>query len=180
MPNNRLLLAMLLLFAGPFAFAQNKQFTGKVSNAQKSPLGGVTVTIKNTKTSTATTNDGTFTLSSPIEKAVLVFSSVGFQTREIAATAGIPVEVELKEEAQGLTDVVVVGYGTQRKTELTGSVSSIRNEKLREMPVVSVEQAVSGRLAGVQVQQTSGQPGAVSVFAFAAYRLLPVVMNRCM
>ena len=160
MPNTRLLLAVLILFTGPFAFAQNKQFTGKVSNAQKSPLGGVTVTIKNSKTSTATTNDGTFILSSPLDKAVLVFSSVGFQAREVTALTGVSVEVELKEEAQGLTDVVVVGYGTQRKSELTGSVSSIRNEKLREMPVVSIEQAVSGRLAGVQVQQTSGQPGA--------------------
>jgi len=162
MPNIKTLIAFLLLLSCVHAFAQNKQFTGKVSNSQKVPLTGVTVQIKNGKGSTATGADGSFSLTAPAgEKAVLVFSSVGYETKEVSATPGVPVEIQLKEgEAQGLSDVVVVGYGTQRKTELTGSVASIRNEKLREMPIVSVEQAVSGRLAGVQVQQTSGQPGA--------------------
>lgn len=160
MPNAKLTIAMLVMSWCTVAFAQNKQFTGKVTNPQQNPLAGVTVQIKNSKTVTATASDGSFTISAPGEKAVLVFSSVGFEKKELLATAGVPVELQLKEEAQGLSDVVVVGYGTQRKTELTGAVSSIRSEKLREMPVVSVEQAVSGRLAGVQVQQTSGQPGA--------------------
>jgi TonB-linked SusC/RagA family outer membrane protein len=164
MPNTKLLIAMLVLISCSSAvFAQNKQFSGKVSNAQKSPLGGVTVQIKNNKGSTATASDGSFTITaaaSTPDQVMLVFTSVGFESKEVSATAGVPVEVQLAEAAQGLTDVVVVGYGTQRTKELTGSVSSIRNEKLREMPIVSVEQAVSGRLAGVQVQQTSGQPGA--------------------
>jgi TonB-dependent starch-binding outer membrane protein SusC len=160
MPTKKLLLGTIVMLTCCIALAQNKQFSGTVTNAQKTPLSGVTVQIKNSKTSTATEADGRFTLPSNEDKAVLVFSSVGFATLELNATAGVPVEVQLKEEAQGLSDVVVVGYGTQRKTDLTGSVASIRNEKLREMPIVSVEQAVSGRLAGVQVQQTSGQPGA--------------------
>src|ERR1044072_4264751 len=160
MRNAKLTIALLVMSWCTVAFAQNKQFTGKVTNPQQNPLAGVTVQIKNSKTVTATASDGSFTISAPGDKVVLVFSSVGFEKKELLATAGVPVELQLKEEAQGLSDVVVVGYGTQRKTELTGAVSSIRNEKLREMPVVSVEQAVSGRLAAVQVQQTSGQPGA--------------------
>ncbi len=160
MPTAKLTLAVLVMSWYTVAFAQNKQFTGKVTNPQQTPLAGVSVQIKNSKTVTATASDGSFTISAPEDKVVLVFSSVGFEKKELLVTAGVPVELQLKEEAQGLSDVVVVGYGTQRKTELTGAVSSIRNEKLREMPVVSVEQAVSGRLAGVQVQQTSGQPGA--------------------
>jgi TonB-linked SusC/RagA family outer membrane protein len=160
MPNAKLSIAMVVMSWCTVAFSQNKQFTGKVTNQQQTPLAGVTVQVKNSKTVTATASDGTFTISAPEEKLVLVFSSVGFEKKELPATAGVPIELQLKEEAQGLSDVVVVGYGTQRKQELTGAVSSIRSEKLREMPVVSVEQAVSGRLAGVQVQQTSGQPGA--------------------
>lgn len=160
MSTAKLTIAMLVMSWCTVVFAQNKQFTGKVTNQQQTPLAGVSVQIRNSKTVTATASDGSFTISAPEEKVVLVFSSVGFEKKEVPATAGVPVLLQLKEEAQGLSDVVVVGYGTQRKTELTGAVSSIRNEKLREMPVVSVEQAVSGRLAGVQVQQTSGQPGA--------------------
>jgi TonB-dependent starch-binding outer membrane protein SusC len=159
MPIAKLTIVALVMFWCTSAFAQNKTFTGKVTNPQQTPLAGVSVQIKNSEVTTATANDGSFSIAAPGDKVTLVFSSVGFEKKEVSATAGVPVNIQLKEEAQGLTDVVVVGYGTQRKTELTGSVSSIRNEKLREMPVVSVEQAVSGRLAGVQVQQTSGQPG---------------------
>jgi TonB-linked SusC/RagA family outer membrane protein len=160
MPFAKLTIVALVMFGCTSAFAQNKTFTGKVTNPQQTPLAGVSVQIKNSEVTTATANDGSFSIAAPGDKVTLVFSSVGFEKKEVLATAGVPVNIQLKEEAQGLSDVVVVGYGTQRKTELTGSVSSIRNEKLREMPVVSVEQAVSGRLAGVQVQQTSGQPGA--------------------
>ncbi|HEX6430259.1 MAG TPA: TonB-dependent receptor [Niastella sp.] len=160
MPIAKLTIVVLVMFWCTASFAQNKTFTGKVTNPQQAPLAGVSVQTKNSEVTTATANDGSFSIAAPGDKVTLVFSSVGFEKKEVLATAGVPVSIQLKEEAQGLSDVVVVGYGTQRKTELTGSVSSIRNEKLREMPVVSVEQAVSGRLAGVQVQQTSGQPGA--------------------
>ncbi|THU39172.1 TonB-dependent receptor [Niastella caeni] len=160
MPTAKLTIAVLVMFWSTVAFAQNKTFTGKVTNLQRAPIAGASVQIKNSEVTTATANDGSFTISAPGDKVVLVFSSIGFEKKEVLATAGVPVDIQLREEVQVFSDVVVVGYGTQRKNELTGSVASIRNEKLREMPVVSVEQAVSGRLAGVQVQQTSGQPGA--------------------
>jgi TonB-linked SusC/RagA family outer membrane protein len=147
-----------------FAFSaagQSLRITGKIYSSKKSPLAGITVQLKNSRTSTASSEDGSFSITVPSsEKHILVFSSVGFETKELSVTSGTPVEVELTEEVKGLNDVVVVGYGTVRKTDLTGSVSSLRSDKLMEMPVVSVEQALQGRMAGVQVQQTSGQPGA--------------------
>lgn len=141
-------------------FAQNKKFSGKVLSLEKTALSGATVQVKGSKTFTASAEDGTFSIIAPGEGTVLVFSSVGFETKEVPAVSGVPVEVQLKEEAKGLNDVVVVGYGTVRKTDLTGSVGSLRSDKIMEMPLVSVEQAIQGRMAGVQVQQTSGQPGA--------------------
>ena len=151
---------LLALLGCHVSLAQNKKFSGKVTSPEKAPLAGVTVQVKGSSTLTATTEDGSFSIVATADKAILVFSSVGFESREMTVVAGSPVTIELKEEAKGLNDVVVVGYGTQRKTDLTGSVTSLRGDKLKEMPVVSVEQAIQGRMAGVQVQQTSGQPGA--------------------
>jgi TonB-dependent starch-binding outer membrane protein SusC len=157
----KLLLGAILLLPGFTVFAQNKKISGKVLSADKNALAGVTVQVKSTKVFATTTEDGSFSITVPTDgRTTLVISSVGYQTQEIAATPDAPVEVLLQKEAKDLDDVVVIGYGTQRKTDLTGSVTSLRGDKLREMPVVSVEQAISGRMAGVQVQQTSGQPGA--------------------
>lgn len=149
--------ALLLSFS---AFAQGKKISGKVFSSEKNPLTGVTVQVKDATIYTTTSEDGGFSVTIPGERAVLVFSSVGFERKEVAVTGDNPVEVTLKDDTKELNDVVVVGYGTQRKTDLTGAVTSIRADKIKEMPVVSVEQAMQGRMAGVQVQQTSGQPGA--------------------
>jgi TonB-linked SusC/RagA family outer membrane protein len=157
----KLLLGAILLLPGFTVFAQNKKISGKVLSADRHALAGVTVQVKSTKVFATTTEDGSFSITVPTDgRTTLVFSSVGYQTQEMIATSDAPVEVLLQKEAKDLDDVVVIGYGTQRKTDLTGSVTSLRGDKLREMPVVSVEQAISGRMAGVQVQQTSGQPGA--------------------
>jgi len=142
------------------ASAQGKKISGKVFSAEKNPLTGVTVQVKDATIYTTTSEDGSFSVNIPGERAVLIFTSVGFETKEVAATADAPVEVILTDDTKELNDVVVVGYGTQRKSDLTGAVTSIRGDKIKEMPVVSVEQAMQGRMAGVQVQQTSGQPGA--------------------
>ena len=139
MPNTRLLLAVLILFTGPFAFAQNKQFTGKVFNAQKSPLGGVTVTIKNSKTSTATSNDGTFTLSTPIDKAVLVCIEttdvwqIGFLTQE-----------DVHEF--GLKDYVAV-YVPQSYA-FTGRLYFVKSERVRLLTDISSSEAMKFAISG--------------------------------
>ncbi len=140
--------------------AQNKPVSGKVFSPDNKPLAGVTVQIKNTNLLTTTAEDGAFSLAASSDRVVLVFTYVGYASKELTVNAGTPVTVQLKEDAKDLGEVVVVGYGTQRKTDLTGAVTSLRGDKIREMPVVSVEQAMQGRMPGVQVQQTSGQPGA--------------------
>ncbi|WP_343700491.1 TonB-dependent receptor [Chitinophaga sp.] len=151
---------LALLFMQASAYAQNKRFSGKVTSGQNTPVPGATVQIKNSRIATATAEDGTFSLQAPQDQATLVVSSIGFGTREVSATAGTPVAVQLQEDARSLSDVVVVGYGAVRKMDLTGSVTSLKASQLQEIPAVSIEQAVQGRMAGVQVQQTSGQPGA--------------------
>src|SRR3954469_18020794 len=113
-----LLLAVLLIIHVP-TLGQNTRISGKVVSSQKSPLGGVTVQVKNSKISTATSEDGSFSINAPSAgKNVLIFSSIGFKTQELSATPGSAVELQLTEEAKGLTDVVVVGYGTVKKTDL--------------------------------------------------------------
>lgn len=153
---------LVLLLACSFSsFAQNKRITGKITSTDRSPLAGVTIQLKGTSQVTTSTEDGSYAISVPSTgRVVLVFSSIGYETQEQTLSDNEKLDVQLKADAKSLTDVVVVGYGTQRKTDLTGSVASLRGDKLREMPVVSVEQAMSGRMPGVQVQQTSGQPGA--------------------
>ncbi|SIO45960.1 SusC/RagA family TonB-linked outer membrane protein [Chitinophaga niabensis] len=161
MHRNKVLFVTLALLSSLSVFSQTKRFSGKVTSPEKGPIPGVTVQIKNTKIATATTEDGSFVLTaSGDDRVTLVFSSIGFEPKEVAATTGVPLNVELKDDTRNLSDVVVVGYGSVKKTDLTGSVTSLKADKLKEIPAVSIEQAIQGRMAGVQVQQTSGQPGA--------------------
>ena len=135
--------------------------TGIITNAETGlPVANVSVRLKGKKIGTTTNSKGEFTLQLGNLSGVLVFSSVGYEEQEVILNGKISFAVALKPSTQKLDDVVVVGYGSQKKTDLTGSVSSLRGEKLKEFPVVSIEQAMQGRMAGVQVQQTSGQPGA--------------------
>jgi TonB-linked SusC/RagA family outer membrane protein len=161
MSKPKLSLLFFILFSCFSALAQNKKISGKVFSSEKVPLSGVTVQVKGTTIITATVADGSFQLTVPGNDAVtLVFSSVGFETTELVTSGNEIPDMLLKESTKSLEDVVVVGYGTQRKTELTGAVSSLRGDKIKEFPAVSMEQTIQGRMAGVQVQQTSGQPGA--------------------
>ena len=158
---SRLWLMAGLLLLSTLAFAQSAGVSGTVTSfAEQKPVPGVTVRVKGGSGGTTTDANGRFSLPNVPSNAVLLFSAVGFATREKALNGQSTINIALQDNQAGLNEVVVVGYGTQRKTDLTGSVSSLRAEKLQEMPVVSIEQAVQGRLAGVQVQQTSGQPGA--------------------
>ena len=96
----------------------------------------------------------------PDANAKLSFSFIGFTTQEVAVGSQKNINIILLDDAQALSEIVVTGYGTQRKSDLMGAVSSIKSEALRELPVTSVEQALQGRMTGVQVQQSSGHPGA--------------------
>jgi len=117
------------------------------------------VVLKGTTKGTSTGADGTFSLPVPETGGTLIFSFVGYSTQERNFTGAGVINVKLSEDAKSLDDVVVVGYGTQKRADVTGAIASFNAEKLEERPITRVDQALVGQLAGVQVQQTSGIPG---------------------
>ena len=132
--------------------------SGKVVTATGEPLPGVTVVVKNTNIGTTTGPDGSFQLAVPQTPAVLVFSFIGYTAKEVPVKDQKPIEVILLDDAKALEEVVVVGYGAQKRSDVTGAVSSISQTALKQ-PLSSVDQALKGAAPGVQVTQTSGQPG---------------------
>lgn len=157
---------LVVLFAF-FAFfsssilAQNKTISGVVTDEELgSPLPGVTVLVKGTTNGTATDFDGNFTLSLANENAILVFSYIGYVTQEISVTGKNVMNVILKPNLESLDEVVVIGYGTVRKSDLTGSVVTIGGDDLKKQSISSVAEALTGRLAGVQVTSSEGSPDA--------------------
>ncbi len=140
------------------AVQQTKKITGNVSDAM-GPLIGATVMEKGTGNGTVTDMDGNFTLNVQ-PGATLVVSYVGYENQEIAVGNQSTINISLKEEGHNLGDVVVIGYGTQRKEAVTGSVANIKGDVVREVPGSDITQALQGRVAGVEMMQTSSKPGA--------------------
>ncbi|QMU29057.1 SusC/RagA family TonB-linked outer membrane protein [Adhaeribacter radiodurans] len=139
--------------------------SGRVVDDKGEGLPGVTVLLKGTTTGTTTDMNGTYSLSIPDENArngILTFSYVGFASSEVAINNRASVDVTLSPDLQTLSEVVVVGYGTQKRSDLTGAVASVKAEEVRNLPVRSVNEALQGRAAGVQVTRSSGQPVAQS------------------
>src|SRR5690606_28860939 len=122
------------------------------------PLPGVTVSITGTAIGTATDLDGKYALSVP-EGSTLVFSFIGFQTQRVAVGNQNEINITLIEDRASLDEVVVVGYGTIERKDLTGSVGSIGANELQELKVTNVGEAILGKVAGVQVKQYDGTPG---------------------
>jgi TonB-dependent starch-binding outer membrane protein SusC len=156
-----LLICGVMLFSAFDAFATPlaMQVSGTVTDAGGGGLPGVSVLLKGTTTGTVTDIDGKYSLSVPDANATLVFSSVGFKSQEIVVGAQTSINVVLIE-GDALQEVVVVGYGTQRKVDLTGAVSSISGKDLNGKPATSMDQLMSGRSSGVQISNRSGDPGA--------------------
>lgn len=132
---------------------------GTVTDESGQPLPGVSVVIKGTNKGAVTDFDGNYTISVDTSDEVLVFSYVGFTNQEIAVDGRDQINVALKEDIANLDEVVVVGYGTQRKSDLTGAVSSVSSKDFDKQPVSRVEEALQGRASGVQVTKNSGAPG---------------------
>jgi TonB-linked SusC/RagA family outer membrane protein len=155
-----LLGSLLLLLLTTFnAQGQSQTLRGRVTDASGSPLPGVTVILKGTENGTATGTDGRFQLNTSQANGTLVLSFIGFDSKEVAASAGTEVQVVLAESAKQLGEVVVVGYGTQKKVNLTGAVSVVSGEALTQRPVASASLALQGNAPGVTVTQQSGAPG---------------------
>lgn len=138
--------------------AQGQSIKGTVSDKQ-GPLPGVNVFFKDSSKGTTTDFDGNFELEGANQGSILVFSYIGYKSKEITLTGNI-VNVTLEEDTQALEEVVVVGYGVQKKKDLTGSISSIGTDDIQKTNNVSLDQAIQGRAAGVTVSGTSGAPGA--------------------
>jgi TonB-linked SusC/RagA family outer membrane protein len=135
--------------------------TGKVTDEEGQPLPGVSVLLKGTTTGTATDNTGSYTINVPDgqENGILVFSFIGYTPKEVAINNRTVLDVLLNPDVKALSEVVVVGYGTQKKSDLTGSVGTVKAEQLQERPVPSLNQALQGRISGVNVSSNSGRPG---------------------
>ncbi|WP_025763255.1 SusC/RagA family TonB-linked outer membrane protein [Dyadobacter tibetensis] len=153
-----LILLIITICGSGSAIAQNVNLSGKVTDSKSEGIPGVTVTVKGTTTGTNTDIDGGYTLSAPAN-ATLTFSAIGFVSQDIAVGNKSVINVVLKEDIRALEEVVVVGYGTVKKKDATGSVSAIGAKDFQKGVVTSPEQLMQGRVAGVQISQSSGEPG---------------------
>ena len=149
-------------FAGPPVLAHPRAdvpVSGRVTGPDGAGLPGVTVLVLGTSTGTTTNSDGMFSLNAP-EGSKLVFSFLGYATQTLTVAAGMPaIALSLREDAKQLTEVVVVGYGTQEKADVTGAIGSVSGRDIATQPVADATQAIQGRVAGVTVTQNSGAPG---------------------
>lgn len=157
-----LLLLCAHLMVGNWVYAQERTITGEVTDAEDGqPLPGVNVIFKGSQQGTLTNSEGQYTLALPdtLEINTLVFSFVGYESQELPIGNSDVLDVTMNTEAQELKEVVVVGYGTIDRQKLAGSISSLGSEEIESDPVVGLNQAVQGKVAGVQVTQNSGTPG---------------------
>ncbi|MES1249529.1 MAG: carboxypeptidase-like regulatory domain-containing protein, partial [Chitinophaga rupis] len=155
----KILLLLLSAFSIYLVHAQDQVIKGRVTDETGQPLAGATVTIKASGSSTTTDAQGNFQLN-PGKRInpTLVISYVGYADMEVKATSA-NLTVTLRPDAKALNDVVVVGYGTQRKRDVTGATATVKADEIAKRPLVRVEQALQGTTSGVVVQSNSGQPG---------------------
>ncbi len=142
---------------------QNKTIKGKVSDSSGAPLPGVTVVLKGTTIGIITDASGNYSLPNVPENATLVFSFVGMKSQEVAINGKTTVNIAMEEESIGLEEVVAIGYGTVKKSDLTGSVTALRSDAIMLGNSQSPDMALKGKSAGVQITTVSGQPGAGAV-----------------
>ena len=152
------ILLFLLIISAPL-FGQNIQIRGQITGETGEPIPGASVLVKGTTIGTAADLDGQYTLS-VAGNSILVFSFIGYEAKEVSVGNQTVINVSLQPTLSDLEEVVVVGYGTQRRSDLTGSVSSVKSEQLTAYPAIDAVQALQGRAAGVQIQANNGAPGA--------------------
>ena len=165
LPKTRWLIAAMLgltLLCGDL-FAQSRTVAGTVKdNANADLIPGVSVVVKGTSTGTITDAEGKFSIEVGSDQDVLVFSFVGYAKQEVTVGGRSVIEVNLESDLTTLDEVVVVGYGEQKKSVVTGAISSVKAEELASMPITRVEQALQGRVSGVTIATNSGQPGSAA------------------
>ncbi len=150
-------------FGSETVFQQQNSVSGTVTDETGEPLPGVTVIIKGTTNGTVTNVDGNYSISNASENATLVFSFIGMLTQEIVVGAQTTIDVTMQMDAIGIEEVVAIGYGTMKKSDLTGAISSISSKTINDMAVQTIGQALRGRASGVKVTHRSGAPGTNSI-----------------
>ena len=149
---------MLIVLCSSFSFSQTFSASGTVkSNVDAMPIPGVNIVVKNTSNGTVTDFDGNFVLSDVSAGSTLVFSYVGYQTLELPASSSM--NVSLSEDNEALEEVILIGYGSKSRKDVTGSVSMVKSETIEKLKPVDVAQALQGRASGVSVTTSSGSPG---------------------
>ncbi len=151
-------IVLLLLFSCSFVYAQ-KKVTGNVVDANSQPVSGATVAVAGTKEATQTDVSGNFSINVPAGSKNLTVSFIGSETQTVDVSNQTNITVTLKIINKALGEVVVVGYGTQRRSDVTGAIGSVSGKEIADEPVIQVGQALQGKMAGVQVFQNSGAPG---------------------
>jgi TonB-linked SusC/RagA family outer membrane protein len=149
----------LVLFSQAGAWAQSNQVKGVITDEKGAGISGVSILLKGTATGTGTDANGNFSIAVPNGRGTLVISSVGYTTVEAPVSNRSNVNVTLVPDVKSLENVVVVGYGSQLKREVTGAVQTVNAKELKDIPVSQITQKLQGRLAGVQINQTTGKPG---------------------
>ncbi|WP_276366053.1 TonB-dependent receptor [Chryseolinea sp. H1M3-3] len=151
----------LLLMLTSVVLAQENVVTGTVLDETGAGMPGVNVLVKGTTQGTVTNAEGKYSISAQSD-ATLVFTFVGYKTSEVSVGGRTTIDLSMEQDATSLDEVVVIGYGTQKRSDLTGAVGSVSADKLQERPATSLNQALSGKIAGVQVNTNSGRPGGKS------------------
>mgnify|MGYP000423308782 CR=1 FL=1 len=158
---SKVLLSGIMLLLSIQIFAQDRMVTGKVTSSDDgSGIPGASVAVKGTSKGTSTDMDGNYKITVG-NSAVLVFSAVGTNAQEVAVGSKTQINVSLSADTKSLQEVVVVGYGTQKKSQMTGAISSVTSKQITEMPITNLGQAMQGRVAGVDVAQSGSKPGTV-------------------
>ncbi|CAG4990116.1 TonB-dependent receptor P3 [Dyadobacter sp. CECT 9275] len=154
----RTLFVMLLLVIGLQSYGQQITVTGKVTTTDGSALPGASVLLKGTTTGVPTDVDGNYSIITPSTQSVLVFSMIGMTAQEITVGTQTVINVILQDDARSLNEVIIVGYGTQRKLDVTGSVVQIKGDEISKQPSMNAVSGLQGKVAGVQISN-SGKPG---------------------
>lgn len=155
------IIGLLFLFTGASsAYAQDKEVSGTVQDEEGKPLAGAAVTVKGTRLGTSTDTEGKFTLRVPGNRTIISISYTGRKTEEVDVSRAVNVSVQLNSTFNSLDEVLVIGYGTTRRRDLTGSVTSVSGADIRKAAPVDIVSAIQGRAAGVQVRTSDGAPGA--------------------
>ncbi|WP_298759624.1 TonB-dependent receptor [uncultured Psychroserpens sp.] len=160
------LFSLVFLLFTALTFSQNVTVKGTVvDQATGQPLPGVNILVKNTAKGASTDFDGNFTISDVSINSTLVFTYLGYKDQEFVVTDNNPITIQLVEDTESLDEVVVIGYGTQKKKEITGAVAVVSSETIENLKPTRIEQALQGQVAGVNITSQSGSPGAAATIS---------------